>query len=239
VKYCDLTLATPEENLACDEALLDDAESGLGSEVLRVWEPDRHFVVLGYANRAGTEVNLDFCDRECIPVLRRCTGGGAVLQGPGCLNFSLILRIADPGPLQSISTTNTHILDRHQGALAPLLGQAVEKQGQSDLAKAGLKFSGNAQRRKQKFILFHGSLLVNLDIPLVEKSLPLPSKRPAYRAGRSHSDFLLNLQLPVSIIKTALRKAWDAVEPLERIPHEQIASLVREKYSLAEWNLKF
>src|SRR2546428_11436756 len=78
VKFCDLPLDSPAENLACDEALLDTAEAGFSGELLRVWEPQSYFVVLGYANKAASEANLEFCRQNAIPVLRRCTGGGAV-----------------------------------------------------------------------------------------------------------------------------------------------------------------
>ncbi len=121
MKYLDLTLLTPQENLACDEALLDWCEEGFAHEILRVWQPRRHFVVLGYSNKSRAEVNLDSCRTLGIPVLRRCSGGGTVLQGPGCLNYSLILRIPEDGPLKGITETNIHIMNRHKDALAPLL----------------------------------------------------------------------------------------------------------------------
>src|SRR5207253_61981 len=38
MNFCDLSLPSPEENLACDEALLELAEEGRVGEVLRVWE---------------------------------------------------------------------------------------------------------------------------------------------------------------------------------------------------------
>ena len=78
MKFCELTLATPEENLACDEALLDLCDDGLEDEVLRFWESPRYFVVVGYANHTAAEVHLPFCNQNTIPVLRRCTGGGTV-----------------------------------------------------------------------------------------------------------------------------------------------------------------
>src|SRR6266567_1610948 len=166
MSYCDLTLPSPEENLACDEALLDVCEEGETGEVLRFWEPEQYFVVVGYANQAATEVNLPFCEAIAIPVLRRCTGGGTVLQGPGCLNCALILCLEDLGPLQSISGTNEFILRRHQRALAEMLGAPVELRGHTDLAIGGLKFSGNAQRRKRHCLIFHGSFLLEFDIEM-------------------------------------------------------------------------
>ena len=239
MKLCDLTLGTPEENLACDEVLLDLCEAGGSDELLRLWAPPQYFVVVGYANKADTEVNLAFCRQYNIPVLRRCTGGGTVLQGPGVLNYSLILRIDDSRPVHSIAATNEFILQRHRDALATILLAPVEFRGHTDLAIGGLKFAGNAQRRHRRFLLFHGSFLLHLDISLVEKALPLPSRQPDYRVSRSHADFLMNLRVPDHKIKAALIKTWDATAPLEPIPWDRITFLAREKYALDEWNFKF
>lgn len=237
MNYCNITLPTPRENLACDEALLDLCDEGGAGELLRFWEPSQYFVVVGYANKVSHEVHRSFCDFNSIPILRRCTGGGTVLQGPGILNYSLILRTESP--LDSIPATNDFILKRHQTALAAMLKATVELQGQTDLAIGGLKFCGNAQRRKKHFLLFHGSFLLNLDVDLVEKSLPFPSKQPDYRLGRSHVDFLLNLKVSANLIKDALRKTWNATDLLSQLPTEQITRLAGEKYSRPEWNFKF
>jgi lipoate-protein ligase A len=234
--YCDIS-SSPAENLACDEALLELCEGGAQAEVLRVWEPIQHFVVLGYANQAKSEVHLDYCKAHGIPVLRRCTGGGTVLQGSGVLNYSLVLR-AD-APLQSITAANEYIMRKQQTALRSVRNAPIEVCGHTDLAVAGLKFSGNAQRRGKRALLFHGSLLLNLDLALVGKTLRLPSRQPEYRLNRSHSEFLMNLRVPAETVMAALRKAWEAEEPLLKLPSERIATLVNEKYGRDEWNYKF
>lgn len=239
MKHCDLTFPTPEENLACDEALLDALEAGRAGAVLRFWEPAACFAVLGYANKAAIEVNLPFCERQGIRVLRRCTGGGTVLQAPGVLNYSLVLPVGMSGPLESIPGTNQFILERHQAALAARLRVPVERCGQTDLAIGGLKFCGNAQRRKQRALLFHGSFLLHLDLLLVEKALPLPSRQPDYRRNRAHTDFLLNLDAPAEAVKDTLIEAWSATDRFRDLPLERIAALARDKYSLEEWNFKF
>jgi lipoate-protein ligase A len=235
---CDLTLPTPAENLACDEVLLELCETGEAGELLRFWEPQQSFVVVGYGNKISTEANLPFCQQNGIPVLRRCTGGGAVLQAPGVLNYCLILR-AEVSPCQTITATNQFVLKRLQSAMSTFLKKPAEVRGQSDLALAGLKFCGNSQRRKKRFLIFHGSFLLYLDFALVERTLPMPSKQPDYRLNRSHSEFLLNLEVPASQVKEALRKAWDAQAQMPEVPSKQIAALVDEKYSRREWNHKF
>jgi lipoate-protein ligase A len=88
-------------------------------------------------------------------------------------------------------------------------------------------------------LLFHGSFLLQLDLELVEKVLPLPSKQPEYRHGRKHAEFLMNLKIGPAILKEALMKAWKAEEPHVEIPFDEIGLLAREKYSRDDWNLRF
>lgn len=238
MQILDLTLSTPAENLACDEALLEHAEEAGGAEVLRFWESPDLFVVLGYSNKAESEVHLESCQKDTIPVLRRPSGGGTVLQGKGCLNFSLILKIPAQGPLANLQGTHHYVLEMNQKALSPL-ASGLEVQGISDLTLQNLKFSGNAQRRKKDFLLFHGTFLYAFDFEPIEKYLKFPSRQPDYRNHRPHRNFLTNIPLQPHQMKESLKKEWKATEPLKELPQEMISRLVREKYSNAEWNFKF
>jgi len=238
MKVLEFTLPSPAENLACDEALLDAAECGDSGEVLRFWESPACFVVVGYANKVATEVNVAACEARGIPILRRCSGGGTVVQGPGCLNYALVLQIISDGPTRNISTANQFIMERNRSALATLTSE-VQVRGHTDLAIGALKFSGNSQRRRKHFLLFHGTFLLNFDLSLVTELLPMPSLQPEYRHRRAHTSFITNLDAPVSAVKLALRKAWDANESAGRASLNAIRKLVDEKYSKREWNLKF
>lgn len=239
MQYTDLTYPAPCQDLACDEVLIDLCKEGYDHEILRFWEPSQYFVVLGYSSKIKDDVDLLFCRENGIPVIRRCSGGGTVLQGPGCLNYSLILKMANSPPLKTIIDTYSFVMTRHKEAVQAILNKKVEIQGRSDLALGLRKFSGNAQLRKRKFLLFHGTFLLEFDISLIEKILRMPSKQPQYRDNRSHKDFLTNLNIPSRIMKQALKEAWNATEALGNVPGEKIDSLVRTKYSSSEWNLKF
>jgi lipoate-protein ligase A len=239
MKHLDLTLPTPAENLACDEALLDAAENGESGECLRFWEARDHFVVVGYANSVNTEVNVAAYEARRIPVFRRCSGGGTVLQGPGCLNYALVLSISDDGPLRNITAANRFIMERNRDAIQSAIGDRrseIQAQGHTDLAIAGRKFSGNSQRRRKSFLLFHGTFLLNFDLALVGELLPMPSKQPDYRAGRTHERFLTNLNAPSEIIKATMRRAWDGKSSREAI---HVPPTLVEKYLSSDWNNKF
>ena len=258
MKYLDLTFPTPEENLACDEALLDWCDEGEGPEVLRFWEPHQHFVVVGYSNKVVREVNAETCCELSIPILRRCSGGGTVLQGPGCLNYALIMRIDSDPALRTVTGTNRFVMERHRAALEDLLSRssrreearssnsalrtprsALSVRGHTDLAIDGRKFSGNAQRRKRRAVLFHGTFLLCMDVPLIDRVLPMPSKQPDYRQSRSHREFLMNWNVSANAVKAALRQAWRVTEELKAFTAEQTRKLVEQKYSADAWIFKF
>lgn len=237
LKYLDLTLPTPAENLACDEALVDLCDDGY-QEILRFWEPPEYFIVLGYSSRIRLEVNLPSCQSYHIPILRRMSGGGAVLQGPGCLNYSLILRIRNSAPLAGIAETNAFVMGSLKETLQDVIGSEIGIQGFTDLSLRGLKFSGNAQYRRRRCLLFHGTFLLYLDAALMEKLLPMPSRRPPYRRDRSHREFLTNLPMLPLVIKEALKESWRARETLHNVPHHKIHELAVRRYSREEWNMR-
>ncbi len=243
MKLLDKTLPSPAGNLAADEALLDWCEQGIGEETLRFWEPRETFVVVGYANKIATEVNTAACEGQRILVFRRCSGGGTVVQMPGGLNYSLILRITENGPLHNITSANQFIMEKNRAALATLGSSAsplnISVRGHTDLCLGNLKFSGNSQRRRKNFLLFHGTLLLDCDLKLIGELLLMPSLEPDYRAHRPHTEFVTNLRVPVDRVKAVLTQAWDASEPLQNPPFAMIDQLAQAKYSMREWNLKF
>jgi len=242
MKVLNLTLPTPAENLACDEALLDAAEAGQSGEALRFWESPEYFVVVGYANKVTTEVNVTACETKGIPILRRCSGGGTVIQGPGCLSYALVLRIDEAGSTHSISAANRFIMERNRVAIQSAIGHrpsAISVRGHTDLAIGDLKFSGNSQRRRKNFLLFHGTFLLGFDLPLVTELLNLPALQPVYRAGRGHGEFITNLSLEMQEVEAALCEAWGVSESVTGFQREPLAALVARKYARPEWNLKF
>lgn len=214
--------ADPEALIRQDEKWLDSLESGSGEEVLCFWEATRPFVVVGYGQSIEQEVHVDRCEVCRFPILRRCSGGGTVVQGPGCLNYSLILRIVEGGPLGGITSTNAWIMERQRRAMSRLLLGAVTVAGFTDLVwsagnentaepEPGRKFSGNAQRRKRQALLFHGTILHHFDLSLMDELLRMPSVQPKYRHNRPHTEFVVNTGLDPTAIRAAITCEWQAV----------------------------
>lgn len=192
----DISFQSPLENILCDEMLLQRAEQESGDDVLRLWESPVSFVVLGLIGKVEEDVKVDCCRRDGIDIFRRSSGGGTVVQGLGCLNFSFILSKERAPALndlhQSYQEVLTPVID-----IFKTLGVEAEFQPISDLAltKTKKKFSGNAQRRMKKNILHHGTVLCNFDLFLIEKYLTMPESVPEYRADRSHLEFVDNIGL--------------------------------------------
>lgn len=234
MKLLDYTLPDPAMNLALDEALLVAAETGTGGEVLRLWELPSYAVVVGSGGSVVIDVSLAACARDGIPVLRRASGGGTVLLGPGCLCFSLVLSYDHAQRLNEIPASNRYILARLVNALASVVPAAVE--GLSDLALDGVKFSGNAQQRKREHFLHHGTLLCGFDLALVAKYLNPPERQPEYRRARAHTEFVTNLPASAAELKRLLLEEWRPDGEYAPIPLEKARELLAEKYSRDEWN---
>jgi lipoate-protein ligase A len=154
------------------------------------------------------------------------------------LNYAVILPIDAHPSLETISGANRFVMERHRDLIAQLTGQPVAIEGHTDLAIRSRKFSGNAQRRKRRALLFHGTFLLDFDIGLIEQLLRAPPHPPAYREQRRHAEFLTRLPLVAVALKSALEQAWHARPPSVDVPQAAIARLVAERYSTDDWNLK-
>ncbi len=231
MRWLDLTLPTAEENLALDEALLLQAESG-GGEVLRLWEWPAEAVVLGSGCKLADEVDESACRADGVPIFRRSSGGGTVLLGRGCLCFSLVLSFTRAPELADIRPSYRVILARVIEALGI---PEVEQAGISDLVLAGRKFSGNAQQRKRHHLLHHGTILYDFDLARVGRYLRPPPRQPEYREGREHEAFIRNVELPRERVAAGLRRVWQAYREMGEWPAEEVRRLVAEKYGTQEW----
>jgi lipoate---protein ligase len=232
----ELTLSSAAENLALDEALLEEAEAAQSpDETLRLWEPRAPMVVVGRSSRIDVEVHVDACRELGIPVLRRPSGGASIVAGPGCLMVSLVLSYRLRPYLRVLSAAHQFILDTMLAALAPLT-PGVRRCGTSDLALGDLKFSGNSARSRREHLLYHGTLLYDFPLDLIDRCLAMPPRMPDYRDGRPHERFVTNLPLTAATIRQALLAAWEVRQDRAEWPRQRTAGLVAEKYSRAEWN---
>ena len=153
---------------------------GTESEVLRLWESRQPMVVVGRGSHVAQEVDLAACRRDGVPVLRRTSGGGAIVNGPGCLMYALVLSYALRPRLRAIDVAHRHVLETLAGALRQFSADVVCR-GTSDLAMGELKFSGNSLRVRRTHLLYHGTLLYDFSLGAIGRYLVEPPRQPEYR----------------------------------------------------------
>jgi lipoate-protein ligase A len=234
MKLLDYTLPAAAANVALDEALLVAAEEG-GGEVLRLWELGTYAVVVGSGGSVPIDVNRPACAADGIPIVRRASGGGTVVLGPRCLCYTLVLSYEHAPRLNEIPASNRYILGRVVRALESVVVAAVE--GTSDLAVSGVKFSGNAQQRKRRAFLHHGTLLCGFDLARVSRYLNAPERQPEYRRDRPHAEFVANLPISVEEAKRLLVAEWKPDGECDP-PLAKADELVAEKYARDEWTYR-
>ncbi len=239
----DVTLPGVAENLALDEAMLIEADTGRGPPLVRFWEPGEYAVVLGASRRLRDEVHVDACRADGVSIFRRASGGGTVLIGPGTLNVSVILPdTAGPG-LSAVDAAQRHVVGRLAEAIRAL-GPPVDVLAHGDVVLGDRKCAGSAQRRLKSWFLVHCSILYKFAIDRIGRYLTAPQRQPDYRRGRAHHEFLCNLDLPRQALVDALRPGLapcpglDAGESLEG-PMALLPSLLAERYANPEWVERF
>ena len=238
MKLLDLTLESPAANIALDEALVEEADvSGEPTELLRLWEPQQPFVVIGRSSKVNNEVRRAECERLGIPVFRRCSGGAAIVTGPGCLMYAVVLSYERRPHLRMIEDAHRFVLGQIVAALE-LVGHPAKMQGTSDLTFEGRKFSGNSLRCKRTHLLYHGTLLYDFPLELIGQCLGTPPRQPDYRDGRDHDQFVTNLDINPTELRDAVADAWQADEHSDNWPQSMTRDLVHEKYKLDGWNFR-
>lgn len=253
MKLLDLTLSGTGDdaavNVALDDALVETADAKLAAagneddgrefELLRLWEPIRPTVVLGRSSRIVEEVDLEACYNAKAAIVRRASGGATIVTGPGCLMYAVVLSYRRRPELRAIDAAHAFVLDRLVAALSSHVA-GVSHRGTSDLAiidATGVerKFSGNAMRCRRDFLLYHGTLLYDFPLDLVDKILRRPPREPEYRQGRAHGDFITNLPTTRDALRTAVISGFSANRVTTDWPRYETAKLTEEKYGTVDW----
>lgn len=204
---------TIADNLSHDENLWRDCESHPQTEAsFRLWEPSETGIILGRGSQLEREVDLAACQQNGISIHRRLSGGASVLLAPGCLTYTLIAPMIPASGIHPVEIVHREILAHFVTAFADTR-LSVHRAGTSDLAfvdQQGItrKFSGNSLRLGRRGVLYHGTLLYDINVSLLSKILKHPPREPSYRDHRSHAEFVANLPLPRGDIVQRIEAAW-------------------------------
>jgi len=166
---------TASFGLAADEALAARQTAGASPPTVRLYTYRSHCALVGRFQRVASEVRLDACRARGIAVNRRPTGGGAILMGGDQLGVAIA--VPGRGRDRSWDRVRELFLRFAAGLVDALarLGIAAEYRRKNDLEVGGRKIAGlGLCFDRAGGLLFHASLLVDLDVPLMLSVLRTP-----------------------------------------------------------------
>jgi len=169
--------------MALDEALLSSVACGASPPVLRLYRWNPPTLTLGYGQRGAGQVNLSACRRHGVDVVRRCTGGRAVLHDrevtyavisteqngtfPGGIlpNYRVIAGVLQQ-LFRSFGLDACLAPERSRGKKGSGAAESAcfTAPGQFEILHLGYKLAGCAQKRDRGAFLQHGSIPVDLDL---------------------------------------------------------------------------
>ncbi|MGK2962483.1 MAG: lipoate--protein ligase family protein [Gemmatimonadaceae bacterium] len=182
---------TGAENMARDEGLIDRARE-TGETVFSVYGWERPTLSLGVNQTARDHYDLDAIAAHGLDVVRRPTGGRALLHNRE-VTYSVAALVDDSESLSAAYRRINRILltglgllgvDAVESAAAartPFPGTlpCFATPASGELVSRGAKLVGSAQVRKRGAMLQHGSILIDDDQPLIELLLAGPKQGPA------------------------------------------------------------
>jgi lipoyl(octanoyl) transferase len=186
-------------NMAVDDILLDAARAG-GGPILRTYGWDPPAVSIGYAQRADEAIDIERCRAQGIALVRRTTGGRAVLhwneltysfhcadgEGPAAYPLQEASRILGECLADGLRRFGVDAsLERGSSPARGRLGACFASTARWELTCGGRKLVGSAQRRTRGALLQHGSILAGPEHLLLTQLLPSPGPVETSLAGAS------------------------------------------------------
>jgi lipoate-protein ligase A len=167
------------DGLAVDEALMlhyGRGETARGEATLRLYTYRPHAVLVGRYQVLDAEVDREACERRGFGIGRRPTGGGAIIMGPGQLGVAIATRApAGVSPRELLRQYAA-------GITAGLAGLGVDAafRGKNDIEVGGRKLGGLGLYVDDRgALLFHASILADLDVELMLEVLRIPGAKLA------------------------------------------------------------
>lgn len=234
------------EGLALDEALAaGQGRDGEGlAPALRLYSY-RGAALVGRYQHLAAEVDLDGCRRTGTEWNRRPTGGGAIVMGPGQLGVA----VAVPAPAHDHPR---ELLARFAGGITTALahlGIDARLTGKNDLSVGRRKIAGlGLYLDPGGGLLFHASVLADLDVAFMLSVLRVPAAKLADKAVAAVSERVTTVSAETGVPTTAadlvapvaagFTETLDVVlEPAGPSPAEaaQADALVDERYGTQAW----
>ncbi|MCF7890787.1 lipoate--protein ligase family protein [Candidatus Bipolaricaulota bacterium] len=245
----DLELRNPAMNMGLEEAIVETVSRGRSLPTIRLWR-NPHSAIIGRSQETEVEIDVRNCKSAEIPIIRRPTGGGAVLHHPNNLNYSIYL---PESSRFSVEEESVKMSEPVASALSEYgLDVRVKPNG---LFSGPIKLGGTAQSRRRG-LLHHGTLLVKNDSIIEEMSSFLRAGKGGYSEVvsrvASKPDTVSNLENLVrgrirlgNLVEGIAYKLGDILNwrpAYGRISDEEwrIGSRLADvKYSSLAWNFRF
>ncbi|MGO1652212.1 lipoate--protein ligase [Senegalia sp. (in: firmicutes)] len=227
-------------NHAAEKYLMNNFDD----EVFMLWV-NKPSILIGRNQNTLTEINYNYVKDNNIDVVRRLSGGGAIYNDFGNINFTFITN-RDKKSSTEKNSFNKFALPVIEALQS--LGVNAEFTGRNDIIIEGKKFSGNAQYFQKDKLLHHGSILFDCDMSKL--SLALKSKSIKFKnkgvksVGARVTNILPHLDKAMALgeFREYLKNYIIDTHDIERIIEfnesdiEEIEKISEKSFKSWEWN---
>lgn len=259
--FIDFEYNSPAYNMALDEALLEWHSKGLMPPTIRFYGWNPATLSLGYFQRLHDEINIEAVKDQNIGLVRRLTGGRAVLHDKE-LTYSVIVaenhhlmprsvteayRIISSGLLEGFKELGLNAYfsvpetaEEQEKLKNPRSAICFDAPSWYELVVEGRKVAGSAQTRQKGVILQHGSILIDLDQDLLFELFKYPNERVKERLQRNFKNKAVAIndisekKVQLEDVRIAFKKGFERGLNIMLEPYQLSAAEMEYVAELAE-----
>jgi len=225
-RLIDLGNAEPLMAQTFYEAVAHAVDNGSSPNTIVLVQPSRPYVCIGFHQELEKEVDVNYCHRNNLMVIRRSQGGGATYLDGNQLFYQVVAKKDS----EVIPLDLKELFERYLAVTVYVyrrLGLQAEFKALNDVVVNGRKISGNGAGSFGKdAVILVGNIIFDLDYDSMSRVLKVPSEKFKDKMAKSMMEWVTSIRRElgstpsVDEVKKLLVVGYGKVLGIDLVPAE-------------------
>ncbi|MBO3803101.1 MAG: lipoate--protein ligase family protein [Candidatus Brockarchaeota archaeon] len=247
-RLIDLGMAEPLLAQTFYEAVASEVDGGRSPNSIILAQPSAPYVCIGFHQELEEEVDLDYCEKNKLAVIRRSQGGGATYLDGNQVFYQVVARrdgevvpVGIPELFEKFLSVTVFVYRK--------LGLPAEYKAVNDVVVNGKKISGNGAGSFGKDVaILVGNVILDLDYDSMSRVLKVPGEKFRDKMAKSMKEWVTSINRELGrvpspeFVKALLAEGYEKILGIELVRSgpssrevETWVSQVKPRHLSSEW----
>jgi lipoate-protein ligase A len=221
-------------------------DKGIAPNTIIFCKPSSPLVCIGYHQELYREVEVNYCRKKSLPLVRRILGGGAVYLDNDQLFYQIIAHNSDPRVPRNVESLFYRFLE------APVktyndIGVSAQYKAVNDIEVRGRKISGNGAGEIGDVSILTGNIIFDFNFDEMIRILKVPSEKFRNKLSNSLNERMTTIKKELDIVpdeehvRAILKENYQKTLKINLVNRElseaelALVDEVEEKYKRKTW----